>query len=102
MSSKSHPERWSLATRLTAWYTGSAFAVVSLATGLLYWALVTNLDREDDQLLADKARILRVLLRDRPPDAEVLHQEVEWEWAASRYAQIYVRVLDSAGRTLLE
>src|SRR5437762_219344 len=52
------PRSWSLAARLTAWYTASAFVLILLATGFLYWVLYSNLEREDDQYLADKVRIL--------------------------------------------
>ena len=53
MSSNSAPERaprhkrpWSLAARLTAWYAASAFTLILVATGSLYWGLITNLDQE--------------------------------------------------------
>jgi len=92
---------WSLATRLTAWYAGSAFVLVLVATGFLYWALVTNFDREDDEMLADEISILRTLLRDRPENAIEIKQEVEGEWAARQYAQIYVRILDEKGRQIV-
>src|SRR5947209_6578199 len=93
---------WSLAARLTAWYAGSAFLLILAATGFLYWALVTNLDREDDQYLADKVHILRVFLREKPHDAAPLKQEAEWEWAASQHAQFSVRILDESGRAIVE
>jgi two-component system heavy metal sensor histidine kinase CusS len=109
MSSKNAPDAavplrrpWSLAGRLTAWYAGSSFAVVAVATGLLYWGLVANLDSEDDEELADKVRILRGVLRDRPDDLTGLRQQAEWGWAARQYAQVHVRVLDDQGRVLLE
>jgi two-component system heavy metal sensor histidine kinase CusS len=105
MSSKSaanRPARWSLAARLTAWYGGSAFLLISAATGFLYWALVSNLDRADDQFLVDKIRFLGVLLRNRSDDLPGLRQEVEWEWSTSRYAQFYVRILDETGRAIIE
>jgi two-component system heavy metal sensor histidine kinase CusS len=106
MSSKNARETaappWSLAARLTAWYAGSAFLLILAATGFLYWALVSNLDREDDQFLADKVRLLRALLRDRPEDLRALRQEAEWEWAASQYAQFSVRVLDEYGQPIIE
>ena len=60
MSSPTAAERaparppWSLAARLTAWYAGSAFLLLAAATGFLYWALVRNLDQEDDQHLANQ------------------------------------------------
>jgi two-component system heavy metal sensor histidine kinase CusS len=109
MSSKIGRERFalsprprSLAIRLTAWYGLSAFVLIAGATGFLYWALITNLDREDDEFLADKVHILRSLLRDRPNDARMLQEEVEWEPAARQYGQVYVRILDSTGRSITE
>ncbi|HLJ92476.1 MAG TPA: heavy metal sensor histidine kinase [Gemmataceae bacterium] len=93
---------WSLAARLTAWYAGSAFLLILAATAFLYWALVANLDREDDQYLADKVRILRAFIRDKPHDAAPLKQEAEWEWAASQHAQFCVRILDGTGRPIVE
>jgi two-component system heavy metal sensor histidine kinase CusS len=114
MSSKTAPElapaaarprqtaSWSLAARLTAWYAGSGFLLILLATGFLYWVLATNLDREDDELLTDKARILRGLLREKPNDARPLEQEVKWEWAASRHAQFSMRIMDADGKVVLE
>src|SRR5260370_12264234 len=93
---------WSLAARLTAWYAGSAFLLILAATGFLYWALDANLDREDDQFLADKVHLLRVLLRDRPDDFAALRHEVQGDWAVRQSAQIYVRIMDQDGRLILE
>jgi two-component system heavy metal sensor histidine kinase CusS len=107
MSSKTVPEPaarrpWSLAARLAVWYAGSAFLLVLLATGYLYWVLVANLDREDDELLADKVHVLRMLLRDTPEGAGPLKQEVQWESAVRQHVQFYVRILDADGRTVME
>lgn len=85
---------WSIATRLTIWYAASAFVLVALATGLLYWVLVTNVDREDDQFLVDTVQIVRALIRERPDDLAALEQEVQWEGATRRYARVFIRVLD--------
>ena len=57
---------WSLAARLTAWYAGSSFALVLVASGLLYLALSRNLDKEDDQVLADKVNVLLFARGPRP------------------------------------
>ena len=109
MSSKTGPDSrrpsarpLSLAARLTAWYGISAFVLIASATAFLYWALVTNLDREDDEFLADKIHILRSLLRDRPNDTRMLQEEVQWEPAARQYGQVFVRILDSSGASLME
>src|SRR5437879_2569141 len=96
------PSRWSLAARLTAWYAVSAFILLAGATGFLYWALVTNLDREDDEYLADRVRLLQALLRDRPNDLRGLQQQLEWESAARQSAQHYVRILDAGGTIVMQ
>jgi two-component system heavy metal sensor histidine kinase CusS len=107
MSSKTAPEParkrpWSLAARLTAWYTAFAFAVVLVATGALYAALVVSLDRDDDATLLDRVHILRVVLGTLPSDEAALRQRAEWAWADRQPAQVYVRVLDGAGRVLVQ
>ena len=82
---------WTIAARLAFWYTAATFVVVAAATGLLYWVLVTNVSREDDQFLVDTVQIMRAVLRERPNDIAALQQEVDWEGAARRYARVYVR-----------
>jgi two-component system heavy metal sensor histidine kinase CusS len=93
---------WSIASRLTLWYATSAFVLVALATGVLYWVLVTNVDREDDQFLVDTVQILRGLMHERPADVAALRQEVEWEGATRRYARLFVRILDDQGQVVVE
>jgi two-component system heavy metal sensor histidine kinase CusS len=93
---------WSIVGRLTVWYVGSAFALVVLATSVLYGALVSNLDREDDEFLSDILHIVRAFLRDRPDDSAGLKRAVEWEWASRQYGQVFVRILDRNGRSIAE
>ena len=93
---------WSIAARLTLWYALAAFLLVAFATGSLYWVLVRNVDREDDQFLVDTIQILRGLMHERPDDMAALRQEVEWEGAARRYARVYVRVFDPEARIVIE
>jgi two-component system heavy metal sensor histidine kinase CusS len=111
MSSKSAPDdlaapqrgkSWSLATRLTIWYAASSFALVLAATVYLYWSSVSNLDREDDQLLGDRVRALRTVMQTRPGDVAALRQEVEEEWEAHERTRFHMRVLDDAGQVLVE
>lgn len=92
---------WSIAARLTAWYTATAFSLVLVATGLLYWTFVQNMRDNDQRRLADKVQVLRTLLRERGSNPAAL-KEVEWEWAAREYEQVYVRVLTDRGETLVE
>lgn len=96
------PRPWSVAGRLTLWYTVSAFSLIVIATGLLYWVLIRNLDRADDRLLADKARVIGAMLLNRPDDEAAIRQEVEEAWKARQDTQVYVRVLDARGQITAE
>jgi two-component system heavy metal sensor histidine kinase CusS len=105
MSSKTAPDRaarpWSLAARLTAWYAGSAFALVLAATGFLYGTFVSTMNRQDDQLLGDRVRDLRAIMQNRPGDMRAIRQEVEEEEAHER-TRVHLRILDGEGRVVIE
>src|SRR5262245_36713347 len=94
--------RWSLAARLTMWYTGSAFVLILATTCFLYWAVVTTLEREDDQYLLDKARVLLAILKENVSNERELRVEVERESGPRPAGQIFVRMLDNNGRTIAE
>jgi two-component system heavy metal sensor histidine kinase CusS len=96
------PAKWSLATRLTAWYAGSSFTLIVAATGLLYWALVGNLNREDDQLLGDQVRVMRATLLRLRGDVTALRSEVEQEWQARQFTRVHTRIIDADGQVLAE
>src|SRR3977135_1481863 len=107
MSSKSDrnaaPARpWTLAGRLTAYYAGSAFLIVSLATGYLYWAMVRNVDLEDDRLLADRVQLLESILQTQPLDRAAIQQEVDEAWQARQNTQLYIRLLAGDGTPITQ
>jgi two-component system heavy metal sensor histidine kinase CusS len=107
MSSKSETERpngrpWSLALRLTAYYACSAFLIVAAATGYLYWAMVRNVDLEDDRTLADKIRLLQSILQAVPVDVPAIEQEANESWQASQHTVVFIRTIDSNGQTIAE
>ena len=93
---------WSIALRLTAWYVGSSFVILIVATVALYVILVGNLRREQDRFLADKVRVIREMLRQHPEAIADLKEEVEQTWAPRQYAQVYARVLGEDGRIIAE
>ena len=99
MSSTTAAERrpWSLAARLTLWYALSAFVLVFVATGYLYFALSRNLDREDDQFLADKVKSVRAILESSPLDEAALRREAEGANAQRESERIMLRVLNEGG-----
>src|SRR5262249_55549846 len=103
MSSKIAPEAGrslsSLAARLTAWYAAWTFLLLLTATGFLYWVLTDNLEREDDEFLADRVQVFRNQLRDRPV---ALKRDGVGDWTVRQNAPIYLRLLDANGMVLLE
>lgn len=94
--------RGSLAVRLTLWYSLFSFGLILATTAYLYWALARNLDREDDGVLLDQIRILKVILREHPEDSAGLRQEVELESGIRQHSQMFIRILDETGRTIAE
>jgi two-component system heavy metal sensor histidine kinase CusS len=94
MSSKParEPARpWSIASRLTVWYTAAAFVLVLTATGYQYFALARNLDREDDQFLIEKVRAVRRVLEDHPGDRAAIAEQVATE-GESEESRFLIRV----------
>src|SRR3954453_1671647 len=88
------PANWSLATRLTAWYAGSAFALIFCATSLLYIALMHSLYTEADQFLSDRIEDVRGILMNHGPPGKELHDELEEESAPHQHTPIFFRVYD--------
>ncbi len=101
-SDKSNSPHWSITRRLTLLYTLSAFGMLVISTVFLYWVLTNNLEKEDNQFLANKIHVLRVILQERPDNPEALEEEVKWEGAALQFTKYYARVLDEGNHTLIE
>ncbi len=100
--SSSASQVWhTLAFRLTAGYASAGLLLVLMATLGLYLVLVSELNKSTELFLKDKVNVLRTMLRERPDDADGLHEEVELESAARRYEQFYIRLLDGGGNQLL-
>jgi len=94
--------RPSIALRLTVWYALSALALIFLATGFLYWVLVTNLEREDNQELADNLANVRLLLQSSASGASPVRADETLGWPQQREPQMYLRILDDSARILVE
>src|SRR6516225_3924963 len=90
---------WSLAVRLTVWYAAVTFGLVFAATGYLYWALVRNMDREDDLFLRDQVAGVSRVLDQSPGDTAALERYV----LVAGNAQLLLRVdPDGDGRRVVE
>ena len=92
---------WSVTRRFTLLYAASTVLLLSLAAGYLYWALARGLDARDDALMASKANVLRLLLREQPDATDVLASEVSHE-ATEGPLRYYLRVLDQRGHVMIE
>lgn len=92
----------SIALRMTVWYALSAFALVLVATGLLYWVLVTSMYQEDVRDLADNLNNARLLLMSSPPGRLIEPLDRRPSWAPSHQPEIYLRVLDQNASIVVE
>ncbi len=92
----------SIALRMTVWYVLSAFALILVATGLLYWVLIKGMYREDLQDLTDNLHNANLLLH-MSPASELAGSTAPLAGRISRRRpELYVRLLGSDGRTLIE
>ena len=97
--------RWSITTRLTLLYTLSAFGMLAAVTTLLYSILVRGMERDDRFLLADKVYMLQATLRFHGDDLTMLDHEMYVQgdgYKPNQHYIYYCRVLDDAGRLLIE
>lgn len=102
VAARPRPTTLSIALRMTAWYALSAFALIFVATGLLYWVLVDSMYHEDLRDLADNLNNARLLLSASPTGQLNSTPAPRPSWAPTHQPEIYLRVLDSAGRILTQ
>ncbi len=90
----------SITYRLTLFYMLSAFGILAAITGYLYFALMHNLEGEDNEFLVEKIHDLRTILKEHPDNLQLLQEEVN-EGEGSPLAN-YVRILDEKGAKVFE
>jgi two-component system heavy metal sensor histidine kinase CusS len=93
---------WSLARRLSIWYALSAFLLLAIATGLLYWGTARRFNQENDQYLEKKLVTLEGLLRDPSKQMATVRWEVDEESLTSPSVRVLSRVESADGHVLLE
>lgn len=92
----------SLTTRLTIFYTISTFITLLFAVVFQFLALVSDLEFEDNDFLADKIKVLQAMIGKYPGNPIVLEEEIHWENAMRDYTRYMVRVADKNGKVLME
>lgn len=93
---------WSLARRLSIWYALSAFLLLSIATGLLYWGMIHRFNQQNDQYLAEKISSFERLLRDPSQQTATVRWEVEEESLTQSSVRMLSRVTTADGHVLYE
>ena len=86
---------------MTVWYVLSAFALILVATGLLYWVLVNGMYREDVSDLGDILENATLLLR-ASNGYSAASPALQPARITRHRSDIYVRVLEADGRTVIE
>ncbi|MBF0503406.1 MAG: heavy metal sensor histidine kinase [Candidatus Riflebacteria bacterium] len=104
MFSKKKPDQshvpWSLAIRLTCWFSLFSFLIVSITTGFLYHTLVVSLDQNYDRQLDDDIGSVRLLIERHQSDE--LRWEVEDEAGTNKTQESYLRIIDENSGVNLE
>jgi two-component system heavy metal sensor histidine kinase CusS len=99
---KRHHRAPSIAFRMIIWFVPSAFVLIFLATGTLYWVLASELYQEDLRDLADNLYNARLLLRLPAPMQLGQSPDPRPSWAPQQQPEIFLRVLDVDAGTVIE
>ena len=94
--------RKSIAWRLSVWYAGSAFLLLAVGTGFLYFALARSFDRENTEYVTEKTRTLETLLREHPGQQATVQWEVQGESVSHPSIRVFSRVLDADKKVVVE
>lgn len=86
-----------IVTRLAAGYAIAASLLVAGAGVYLYDGLRSGLEEEDQALIADKVRLLRIILAEEPANPGALKAELQLQHGDGRFNPYFARVLDARG-----
>ena len=86
---------------MSVWYAASAFGLIFAATAVLYLVLSSNFDREDERFVTDSMSEFQLLLR-ASPTLKAPNVGPASHRSPSSDCQLYFRILDVEGRTVLE
>ena len=92
----------SMVLRMTAWYAGSSFMLILIATGVLYVTVVGNMKSEDRRILRNTAANLHYLLRQSISVHQTQRLLARSTGPFVRPQLIWIRVISANGQTVLE
>src|SRR5437763_12281165 len=93
---------WSIATRLRALYTISAFCILLLALAFMYWEISDDIHNQEYQSLVDEISTLRAIISEHPNQTDLLRAEVEVESTARPFTRYYARILDESDHVIMQ
>ncbi len=107
------PARLSLAGKLAIHYAITTFAVLVIASGILYWSILDHLEREHQNLLISKITELRKYFKTSSNFGEELLELIDIEHHHSQMPHssaihpgvphhVFVRILNAQGELLLQ
>lgn len=94
--------RPSITGRLALLFAACTFALLLIATSVLYWAVRVSIAHDDQRFLSEKVHVLRTMLRQRPNDQALLSEEVDWETGALGHGHYFVQILNRDGGVLTQ
>lgn len=89
-----------MSLRMAAWYAGTSFLLVLLATSFLYWSFGERISGQEDRGLSAIAQILRPLARKTNPEAP--HAIWSALGAATSGNDVRLRIIGANGRIILQ
>ncbi len=94
------PQSYSIVTRLTLAYVLTAFVMLTLTTGFLYYALFASLKSKDERFLADKILHFRSIIKSSNYDVQELELEVK-EGSSYQFNKYLVKIVDTDGKVIM-
>jgi two-component system heavy metal sensor histidine kinase CusS len=92
----------SMILRMTAWYAGTSFLLILVASSFLYWTVSANMRAEDRHVLISTAANLQYLVR-ASADTATTRRLLASPTGPFAHAQlIWIRVIGTDGRTRFE
>ena len=99
--SSSPPPYWSISGRMTATFAIAAFLLLSLSSAVVYYGLVSSLQRQSNRFMQDQINVTKTLLATAASEIE-LQEDFEVEYSAREFSKSYARITDKEGHVLLQ
>ena len=93
---------FSLAYLLTAWYASSAFILVIIAVGFLYWSLEKHINDDDRKLLEGKYIMVDEILSHHKVESSRVSLQINAASESTNAKKVFARVVNSRDEVVAE